>query len=147
MPHFNLNDPKSAKDIQKLLEQRTADLVKMAGIEFFRQAIISTPVDTGRARFGWYITVNAPSNYLPPKAPQGWKGRASGGNEYFAVPNIAVNMNIGTITISDKIYITNNVPYMPRLNRGYSRQQPARFVELAAERVQAAIHKLWKKIK
>ena len=119
----------------------------MAGVEFFRQVIISTPVDTGRARFGWYVTVNAPSSAVPAKAPDGWKGRSSGGSEYYPVPNIVSNMDVGTITINDKVFITNNVPYIQKLNKGSSKQAAARFVERAAARVQAAVHKLWKQIK
>lgn len=134
MPHFNLNNPDSAKRIANLMERRTADLVKMAGVEFFRQVIISTPVDTGRARFGWYITVNTPSSAVPPEGK-------------YAIPNIATHMNVGTITISDRIYVTNRVPYIGKLNAGSSKQAPARFVELAAARVQQAVHKLWKRIK
>ena len=147
MKTFDLNKPGEAEKIAALLEQRTADLVKMAGIEFFRQVIISTPVDTGRARFGWYITVNAPSDEVPPEAPYKWKGKASGGNEYYSLPNISTHMDVGKVTINDIVYVTNNVPYVPRLNKGYSRQAPARFVELAAARVQQAINKLWQKIK
>jgi hypothetical protein len=147
MPHFNLNNPDSAKRIANLMERRTANLVKMAGVEFFQQVIISTPLDTGRARFGWYGTVNTPSDYLPPPAPDNWKGKSKGGSEYYPVPDIATHMNIGTITVSDKIYITNRVPYIKKLNAGSSKQFPARFVEIAAEKVQRAISRLWRKIK
>ena len=134
MPHYNLNDPKSAKDIQKLLEQRTADLVKMAGMEFFAQVIKATPVATGRARWGWYVTQNKPSTKVPPPGK-------------YPMPTIETHMEVGTVTVNDKVLITNRVPYIKKLNKGYSKQAPARFVELAAERVQAAINKLWKKIK
>lgn len=134
MPHFNLNNPDSAKRIANLMERRTADLVKMAGVEFFRQVIISTPVDTGRARFGWYGTVNTPSSSVPAEGK-------------YSMPDVATHMNIGTITVSDKIYITNRVPYIKKLNAGSSKQAPARFVEMAAEKVQRAISRLWRKIK
>ena len=46
--------------------------------------------------------------------------------------------------LSKKIKLSELETY---LKKGYSKQAPARFVEIAAERVQAAIHKLWKKIK
>jgi hypothetical protein len=147
MVHINLNSPDGAKKIENIMNRRCADLVKMAGIEFFRQVIISTPVDTGRARMGWSISVNAPSDYLPAPAPDNWKGRSRGGSEYYPVPDIAKNSKLGVITVNDKVFITNNVPYMEKLNKGYSRQEAARFVERAAARVQAAVNKLWKKIK
>lgn len=132
MPQIDLNSPDGAQKIADILERRTTDLMRMATIEFYRQITISTPVDTGRAREGWDISINAPSAKLPPE----------GNYTYHAgVPDVPA------VTITDKYYITNNVPYIGRLNNGYSRQAPARFVELAAARIQAAIRKLWRRIK
>ena len=141
---INLNSKEGAKQIEYCLRNRSADLLKMAGIEFFRQAIIATPVDTGRARMGWNTTINEPSNEVPPPAPDSHKGKSKGGSEYYPMPKIKASLIAGVVKITDKIYITNRVPYIGRLNNGYSKQAPARFVERAAERVQAAVSKLWK---
>lgn len=141
MKEFDLSDPKSSDKIINMLENQTSSFMRMAAVEFWRQVIISTPVDTGRARMGWTISVNTPSDYSPPESPLGT------GVVYYAMPNIAQMENIGTITISDSLYITNNVPYIGRLNDGYSKQAAARFVERAASRVQVAIDKLWSKVK
>ena len=78
---------------------------------------LNTPVDTGRAKLNWQASVNAPidaeialgarragAESLPPTRPE------------------------------SIIYITNNVPYIRRLNDGHSKQQPAGFVERAVER-------------
>lgn len=136
MPQIDLNSPDGAQKIADILERRTTDLMRMATIEFYRQITISTPHDTGRARWGWNITVNAPSNTVPPPG-------------IYPMPTIDLHMEnpIDSITVTDSIYITDNVPYIGKLNNGYSRQAPARFVELAAARIQAAISKIWKKIK
>ena len=125
----DLNTALGAEKIEQIMLGRTEKLMKMASVEFFRQVIISTPVDTGRARYGWYITVNAPSTQTPPE-----------GN--YVVPDINSHSNVGTFTVKDKLYITNNVPYITALNNGSSKQAPARFVENAAVRVQNAIAKL-----
>lgn len=125
----DLNTALGADKVENIMLGRMEKLMKMASIEFFRQVIISTPVDTGRARYGWYITVNAPSTKTPPE-----------GN--YAVPDINNHSNVGTFTVKDKLYITNNVPYITALNNGSSKQAPARFVENAAVRVQNAIAKL-----
>lgn len=131
MPQIDLNSPDGAKKIAGILERRTTELMRMATIEFYRQITISTPVDTGRARAGWFVTVNAPSGEVLPE------GKYS----------IRPPGNLPPITINDRYMITNNTPYIGRLNKGYSKQAPARFVELAAARVQAAIGKLLRKIK
>lgn len=132
MPVIDLNSPDGAKKISDILERRTTDLMRMATIEFYRQVQISTPVDTGRARAGWLITVNAPSEEVPPEGKYTYSA---------GLPNIPA------VTINDRYFITNNVPYIGKLNNGYSRQAPARFVELVVARVQAAISKIWNKIK
>lgn len=140
----NLNAKGGAKQIEYCLRNRSADLLKMAAIEFFRQAIIATPVDTGRARMGWNATINEPSNEVPAPAPAGHKGKSKGGSEYYPMPKIKASLIQGVVKITDKIFITNRVPYIEELNDGSSKQAPARFVERAAKRVQAAVSKLWK---
>lgn len=132
MPQIDLNSLEGAKKIADILERRTTDLMRMATIEFYRQVTISTPVDTGRARAGWLITVNAPSTEVKPE----------GKYTYSAVPP-----NVPAVTINDRYFIANNTPYIGKLNNGYSRQAPARFVELAAARIQAVISKIWNRIK
>lgn len=140
----NLNQKDGPKEIEYCIRNRSADLLKMAAIEFFRQAIIATPVDTGRARMGWNATINEPSNEVPAPAPEGHKGKSKGGSEYYPMPKITASLVQGVVKISDKIFITNRVPYIGKLNAGSSEQAPARFVERAAERVQAVVSKLWK---
>ena len=60
------------------------------------------------------------------------------------MPNINEHGLETTVTVTpDKvIYITNRVPYIEDLNDGSSRQAPARFVELAAGRVQRGLKAL-----
>lgn len=130
----NLSTAAGAKKIEKVMLGRTEQLMKMASIEFFRQVIIATPVDTGRARFGWYITVNTPSEEVPPMGQ-------------YSIPNVESHSKVGTFTVKDRLFITNNVPYITKLNAGSSKQAPAKFVEKAAERVQKAVSKFKSQIK
>jgi hypothetical protein len=132
MPVIDLNSPDGADKIARILEKRTTDLMRMATIEFYRQVQISTPVDTGRARAGWLITVNTPSDEVLPEGKYTYS---------------AVTPDVPAITINDRYFITNNTPYIGKLNNGYSRQAPARFVEAVVARVQAAVSKIWAKIK
>jgi hypothetical protein len=89
-------------------------------VEFYRQCTISTPVDTGRARWGWNCTIGTPSFTVPAEGKY----------------NIDAGRAVKTFTVTavsgkDTLYITNAVPYIGKLNEGWSRQAPARFVELA----------------
>ena len=143
---ISLNSRKGAGQIAEIMRSRTKSLMKMATVEFFRQAIISTPVDTGRARFGGYCTVGTPSNEVPPYAPKGWKSN-HGQNPYFSVQNIAERTELPSFTITDTLYIANNVEYIVPLNNGRSKQAPARFVERAAARVQNGIARMARSIR
>lgn len=108
--------------------------MKVGIIEALRQVTISTPVDTGRARWSWFLSVRVPSPELPPEG----KYSAPKINERMQ----ALNENF---TVSDTLYLTNNVSYVPKLNDGYSRQAPARFVEKSAAIAQQAVYRWLKK--
>lgn len=137
---IDLNKSDGAERIAEILRGEVKRGMKMAVVECMRQLSISTPVDTGRARFGYFCTVGSPASSVPAAAPGGWKGEAKGGAVYYAAPDIAVRVaQMGDFTVSDTLYITNNVPYIKRLNNGSSKQAPARFVERAAASTQIAV--------
>jgi hypothetical protein len=129
--HVDLTAKGGAEQIAAITRRNVAQVMQMATVEFYRQVIISTPVDTGRARNGWNITIQAPSMTVPPEGK-------------YSMPNIEEHglSTIISVTPEQVIYITNRVPYIENLNKGSSRQAPARFVELAAERVQRGIKAL-----
>ena len=127
----DLMKPGAAERIAQITRKNVTKVMQIATVEFYRQVIIATPVDTGRARHGWNITVGSPSSIIPPE-----------GN--YTMPNIAEHgyETIVSVSPDQVIYITNRVHYIEKLNAGSSRQAPARFVELAAERVQSGISRL-----
>jgi hypothetical protein len=75
-----------------------------------------TPVDTGRAKNSWVLTNN--KNEFKDAQRDGTR---------FSSPIIG--------PVSDRrietLYLTNGTPYIEDLNRGSSRQAPARFIEKA----------------
>jgi hypothetical protein len=129
--HVDLTAKGGVEQIAAITRRNVALVMQMATVEFYRQVIISTPVDTGRARNGWNITIQAPSMTVPPEGK-------------YSMPNIEEHglSTIISVTPDQVIYITNRVPYIENLNKGSSQQAPARFVELAAERVQRGIKAL-----
>lgn len=134
----DLNKPGGADKIADYLKSQTENAMEIAIVECLRQLTISTPVDTGRARFGYFCTVGNPSDAVPDAAPKS-------GKLYYPYPDIAIRLSeMGKFSISDTLYITNNVPYIVELNDGSSKQQPARFVERAAASAQNAVMKYLK---
>lgn len=95
------------------------DVKRRTALVLDRELVIATPVDTGRARSNWIVSVESPSDeikedYSPNYAP---------GPEEESI--------IGRAVPGQSIFVTNNLPYIKRLNEGYSAQAPAGFVESA----------------
>ena len=82
-----------------------------------------TPIDTGWASNNWWFSEGSPAN----------SSDQTSGNIETAMQRIDQD----TITISgikirgQTLHITNNVPYIARLNNGWSQQTPAGFVDRA----------------
>ncbi len=78
--------------------------------------IFATPVDTGRARSNWQVQIGeAAVGIAEPMSVQESLNRA--------------RVVIAAYKGGSVIHITNNLPYIGRLNDGHSAQAPANFVE------------------
>ena len=81
-----------------------------------------TPLDTGRARSNWLVGLGAPRREMIPTF----------GKEVAASTALALGMAvISGYRKEQAIYITNNLPYIRRLNDGWSAQAPSGYVETA----------------
>lgn len=76
-----------------------------------------TPKDTSRARAGWHIDTQN-TGFVPPK------GQATYTPQRQQAPKGA-----------PFVLVFNNVEYIVRLNEGHSTQAPARFVQVAVDKV------------
>lgn len=82
--------------------------------------VIATPVDTGRARSNWQVNLGGPASGTRGALDQtGQAAIAEGRTE------------IAKYRGGSAIHITNNLPYIGRLNDGWSAQAPSGFVEKA----------------
>lgn len=117
-----------AKRIRKIgqnIEKNSDEAVRRCALSVDATVVLATPVDTGRARGNWQVELNAPAvgatdNVSPSGREAIEQGKATiagykGGTKEAAV------------------HITNNLPYIGRLNEGHSAQAPAGFVEKAIE--------------
>lgn len=99
-----------------------------------RELVLATPVDTGRARSNWIVSLGAPETgvrepYKP--HPEGSKGGGSGTSESGNAAE-AMAQGAGVIAkrrLGQSIHIVNNVPYIGKLDAGHSKQAPANFVK------------------
>ena len=88
-----------------------------------------TPVDTSKALSNWITTLDNPAttNIDPYSVGKAGSTQAASAAEALAQATQALQSK----RPGQVIYITNNLPYIQRLNEGYSKQQPAGFVERA----------------
>ena len=107
----------------------TAHVVRSVAFEAARQVILRTPVDTGRARSNWIMTLRQPANFsITPYAPGhhlGVQERANAAGAIGAAERVLVQHHPG-----DPIWITNNLLYIGELNRGKSKQAGSYFVQM-----------------
>lgn len=117
-------------NIEKDLELFTTKELRKLALAVDTAIVLSTPVDTGAARSNWLPSVNNPietiSETLDP----------SGQSSIDNMKSVSNSAKFG-----DDIWITNNLPYIGRLNDGYSLQAPAGFVEKAVQIVKSGFIK------
>lgn len=102
-------------DISKEVAEFVGDELRILALDIDRRVILETPVDTGAARSNWIASVGSPNTSTVDVDIQGAlsKGAAviSGANDY------------------ETIYISNNLPYIQRLDQGWSGQQPNPYID------------------
>lgn len=89
--------------------------------------IIASPVDTGRSRSNWIMSLNHPTDALPTGEDEGDSASPIG-------PEMALSQGRNTLNSrkpGDTIYLQNNTSYIEKLNNGSSAQAPANFVQKA----------------
>ncbi len=111
------------------LDQQASDAAVQVALTVLGDLVYITPVDTSQALSNWQVNLNDPaSDKIPPYYPgeQGSTQRASAQAALQAARAVLRGKKPG-----DTIYLSNVLPYIKRLNNGYSAQAPAGFVERA----------------
>lgn len=112
------------------VEENADKLVRKVALAADQAVVSGTPVDKGRARSNWIVTINSPATETIDAYSEGSKG--STGEANITAATSQAESVISGYRNGDEIHITNNLTYIGRLNDGYSRQAPANFVETAA---------------
>lgn len=103
-------------------------LVRRCALATDAAVVIATPVDTGRARSNWQVEIGqAASGQVAALDKSGQSAIQAGKSVIQAYKG------------GSSINLTNNLPYIERLNNGWSAQAPAGFVEKAVQVGVAAI--------
>lgn len=95
-------------------------VIRRIAIEVFKRIILGTPVDEGTARGNWQAsTITPKEGVLERKDKTG------------SATIAAMRAEVSGWTPKDDLpaFITNNLPYIQRLNEGHSEQAPPHFIE------------------
>lgn len=104
------------------VETGVEDAIQKAGLVVNQVLVVSTPVDTGRARNNYYTTIGAPSS----TRVQDGEFDKSGAPSIARARDAVRRFMVGTV-----LFITNNIIYVPGLDRGRSAQAPAGMSKMA----------------
>lgn len=143
--------PKSLIDLAEELEAKASeieeqgsDLAVKVAMTIIGDLAYRTPVDTSTAISNWQVTLGFPAKG---SIPAHYLGRL--GSTYSA--SASETVSLAKLILKPKkagqyIYISNNLPYIRKLNEGSSQQAPAGFVERAVllGRKQVSIAKVGK---
>jgi hypothetical protein len=141
MAQFSQNIRKRGSNI----ENNAARLVRRTARSTLKLLVYHTPVDKGVARSNWRVTIG---NQATAKIPAYFPGRHLGLSER-ANANAAIATGFAKIDqlrpgrgnpLGSALYIRNNVPYIERLNAGYSAQAGAGWVNDAVANAKIIIH-------
>lgn len=113
-----------AKKAGASLEETT----RAVALELFGSIIKDTPVDTGRARGNWQTSIGAPAS-----------GEVDRLGERESLSELG--SEAGKFGGGQVIYLSNNLPYIQRLELGWSDQAPAGMVRKNIARIQQIVRK------
>lgn len=110
--------------------------VRKIGMQALRGVVMRTPVDTGRARSNWQVSVDTPLlTNINAYAPGTKLGIGEAGNAQATIQ--AGSAIIDNAKPFGMIFISNGLPYINRLEHGWSGQAPAGMVRITLDQIQA----------
>ena len=127
-----------AADIQRFAKKLDVDVglaTRRVALQVFTGIVQKTPVDTGRARSNWAIALggpaSTPSSAITEEHQRQRKENGEGVDPSSITDQAVREAEASSMAINGQqlVYISNNLPYISRLNEGHSQQAPAGFVE------------------
>ena len=122
MQSFNTNVERTKKNYDQAF--------RAMALQLFGSIITRTPVDEGRARGNWQVTINSPANGELETTDKGGQRTLATGSR-----------SIASRTGEQVLYFTNNLPYIQRLENGWSQQAPSGMVRVTLTEFEAALRK------
>jgi hypothetical protein len=112
-------------------ERKLNEVPRKVVFEMFRKIVLKTPVDEGRARSNWQPSIGSPATGTIDTLDKGGNATIAKAKAILAAANAG-----------DTIYLSNNLPYIRRLEEGYSQQAPAGMVALTVQEFAAIVKRV-----
>lgn len=113
-----------------LFEDNVNRKTRRMGLTIDTLIVQAMPVDTGRAKSSVITSIGSPSFLETTQARYpGKKGSTAGANARASIDQAKTVLN--SRRIGEEIHITINIPYINRLNQGYSPQAKPDFIQTA----------------
>jgi len=114
---------------KRAIPQAASDLAASVARVVHKDLVVTTPVDVSTAVSNWQLTLEPVLNISIPAYIPGSEGSTHDDSAQMAL--LQGEQQLEQKKPGMPIYLTNNLPYIRRLNDGYSKQTPAGFVERA----------------
>lgn len=125
------------------IENNAFGITKKVARVALRHLVLGTPVDTGKHRSNWRVSIGAPTRaVIPAYAPGEKLGIHETANASAAIENGLAKINELKKTsrgVTSALYICNNAPAIGKLRTGTSTQQRSDWVADAFAEASAAI--------
>lgn len=118
-------------------EEAIVPFQKYVALSVLTKLVAKTPVDTGRARGAWQLSIDVVSEN--PTTPDSWTSKAPADARIARTASTAV---IGALASLEKMppyclfIISNSVPYIVALEDGHSKQAPAGMLALTFDEIE-----------
>ena len=119
---------KRMKIVAAKVGDNARDIVRAAAISADTTAVITTPVDSGRARANWLTSIGEPDTRVE-AAPIEGNGEASATKAISQGNQVINGWELG----GGSIFIANSVAYIVPLDEGSSRQAPQGMTKQAVQ--------------
>jgi len=129
------------KDLSDFSRKRVpAEIVliqKRLAFSLLRRVVLLTPVDTGRARGNWQLTIGSPATSTlkgGPGVSRSGKSSRSKGDEGTANQMVEKNTKrLASLQPFQIVWLTNNMTYITMLEKGWSKQAANGMLAVALE--------------
>jgi hypothetical protein len=118
--------------IPDMIDEELRDVMTEIYLRLIGWGTPPTPIKSGRARTGWHLDIQ-PSDWCPPDMKDSPKSAAE-------IMDAARHV-IEKLPKSQVYYLYNNVPYILRLERGWSEQAPQGFIAIALKSTADALQR------